>query len=350
MAAPPVWSALLPPYSHITLTTPSHWQIHSTSRPPRLLASRQTTPVPRHVALLRDTNIVVLGLGKRKVVVWDESKAQAIWEVECKEEVVSVGVLSAFVVILHKTHVAVYTLAPPPVHQLTIPTTPNPRGLCALSDAAILLPGPRVGHVSITHFRPSSSTTSTSTSTSTSSWTTTTTLIPAHTSAISALALSTSGTLVATASETGTLVRVWRVNGNGSVAGGGGKREREHESVRELRRGVEKARVWSIAFCQFEKAVCVASDTGTVHVFLVDGESNVTGAEERVGGVHDGGGGGSGGTDTTSQSSSPQQQQQHQQHNDAKNRTSILAPLSTYLPKYFSSSWSFAQFSIPPLE
>ena len=33
--------------------------------------------------------------------------------------------------------------------------------------------------------------------------------------------------------------------------------------------------------------------------------------------------------------------------NNISNKQSILSPLSNYLPKYFSSDWSFAQFNLP---
>merc|ERR1712127_419635 len=63
-----------------------------------------------------------------------------------------------------------------------------------------------------------------------------TVLIDAHETSLAALSLSLSGTLLATASERGTLIRLFSTKDkNGTL-------------LREFRRGVERANIFSIAF------------------------------------------------------------------------------------------------------
>jgi WD repeat-containing protein 45 len=158
-----------------------------------------------------------------------------------------------------------------------------------------------------------------------------TTLIPAHESDLAQLALNTDGTKVATASDKGTLIRVFDTNSG--------------ELLQELRRGMDRADITSICFNQTSTFIACCSDRGTVHIF------------------------------TLGNNSSQQQQQQQQQHsrqrsdssNTNSNSSNQLNALSSgsssghkntksglsflggllpiAVPKYFSSEWSYAQVS-----
>lgn len=96
-----------------------------------------------------------------------------------------------------------------------------------------------------------------------------------------------SGTRLATASEKGTLIRVFDVS-NGNL-------------VSELRRGTNPANIYCINFNATSSLLCVASDHGTIHIFCLE-EKN-------------------------------------------KNKQSSLAG-ATFLPKYFSSMWSFSKIEV----
>ena len=89
--------------------------------------------------------------------------------------------------------------------------------------------------------------------------------IAAHSSPITTLSVAASGRLLSTTSEQGTLIRIWD-----AFTG---------KLVRELRRGVDKARFYGVAFRGDETEVCVWSDKGTVHIFNIadhDAEGNRT--------------------------------------------------------------------------
>ncbi|XP_008484634.1 WD repeat domain phosphoinositide-interacting protein 3 [Diaphorina citri] len=113
--------------------------------------------------------------------------------------------------------------------------------------------------------------------------------IAAHEAPLSCIALNQTGTRLATASYKGTLIRVFDT-GSG-------------QKLNELRRGANTASIYCINFNPDSSYLCVSSDHGTVHVFSVDEAQKI-------------------------------------------NKQSSLASAS-FLPKYFSSSWSFCKFQIP---
>ncbi|XP_017048971.1 WD repeat domain phosphoinositide-interacting protein 2 [Drosophila ficusphila] len=80
--------------------------------------------------------------------------------------------------------------------------------------------------------------------------------IRAHATPLSALAFSPSGALLATASERGTVIRVFCVK-NG-------------QRVQEFRRGVSCVRIASLVFSASGDFLCASSNTETVHVFKID--------------------------------------------------------------------------------
>ena len=80
--------------------------------------------------------------------------------------------------------------------------------------------------------------------------------IKAHNSNISCLALNSDGSLVATASEKGTLIRIYRTD-NGDL-------------LQEVRRGKENAEIYSISFNNSNQFMACTSDRGTIHIFSLD--------------------------------------------------------------------------------
>ncbi|CAL1284455.1 unnamed protein product [Larinioides sclopetarius] len=78
--------------------------------------------------------------------------------------------------------------------------------------------------------------------------------IPAHNSALAALAFDESGEKIATASIKGTVIRIF------SVAKG--------EPLYEFRRGVKRcAEINCLSFCKNPELLCVSSNTETIHIF-----------------------------------------------------------------------------------
>ena len=115
-------------------------------------------------------------------------------------------------------------------------TSSNPYALACLTDSLLVLPAQTVGQVQLVPL-PSGSKR----------------VLRAHNSALRCVALSPSSDLLATASEQGTLIRVFDT--------------RTLDQIAEFRRGVDKAIVFSLAFSEGEKWVACTSDKGTVHIF-----------------------------------------------------------------------------------
>ena len=109
-----------------------------------------------------------------------------------------------------------------------------------------------------------------------------------HDHAISCISLSKDGNYVATCSTKGTLIRIWHA--------------KSASLKHELRRGADEAEIYSMDFDKSSTKLVVSSDKGTVHIFNLELEQE-------------------------------------------KQPTLV----SSYLPKYFSSDWSFSHCQMPYL-
>merc|ERR1712064_145758 len=79
--------------------------------------------------------------------------------------------------------------------------------------------------------------------------------ISAHESPVAAMATDYDGTLLATASDKGTILRVYNTAAEAQI--------------QELRRGADRAEIHSLAFSPSGDFLAVSSDKGTVHIFAV---------------------------------------------------------------------------------
>jgi WD40 repeat protein len=80
-------------------------------------------------------------------------------------------------------------------------------------------------------------------------------VIEAHTSSLSQVALNYRGSILATASEKGTLIRLFSTD--------------DGSPIQEVRRGYDKAEIYSISFDKTSNWIACSSDKGTVHIFSV---------------------------------------------------------------------------------
>ncbi|PWY99192.1 autophagy-related protein 18 [Testicularia cyperi] len=167
----------------------------------------------------------------------------------------------------------------------TIETSPNPLAICALSPSSencyLAYPSPVPSPTSpFAHnsSHPSSSANAGGSSSSSSSSShssgdvlifdllslSVTNVIQAHKTPISALALNSTGTLLATASDKGTVIRVFSVPAA--------------QKLYQFRRGSYAARIYSLNFNAVSTLLCVSSDTETVHIFKLSSSKRGGGA------------------------------------------------------------------------
>lgn len=249
-----------------------------------------------HVEMLFRCNILALvGGGKNpryppnKVILWDDHQGRCIGELTYfKSNILAVKLRRDRIVVVTQDRVYVYNFSDLKLLDI-INTADNNRALIAVCAAAdnnmIACLGKQVGTVQILDYNHPQKKSI---------------IITAHETNIACLALSIDGTLLATASEKGTLIRVYST--------------RNGQQLHELRRGAERAEIYSIAFHPSNQWLVVSSDKGTVHVFKLD--MNLS------------------------------QQQTDDTKKKNNNPTSSLSFMSSLLPKYFSSEWSYAQFKV----
>ncbi|KAG8390193.1 hypothetical protein BUALT_Bualt01G0058100 [Buddleja alternifolia] len=245
-----------------------------------------------------------------KVIIWDDHQSRCIGEFSFRSEVRAVKLRRDRVVVVLEHKIYVYNFMDLKLlHQ--IETLANPRGLCCLSHhlntSVLACPGLRRGQVRVEHFGLNM-----------------TKLINAHDSKIACLTLTMDGLLLATASMRGTLIRIFNTM--------------DGTRLQEVRRGTDKADIYSIALSPNVKWLAVSSDKGTVHIFSLrvrvvgeDSPTNSTAAKTPA--LF---------TQNSSNSLDPLISP-----STGANPGSSFSFMKGVLPKYFSSEWSFAQFHLP---
>ncbi|KAF2069646.1 hypothetical protein CYY_009040 [Polysphondylium violaceum] len=194
--------------------------------------------------LFRCNILAIVGGGKKpkytpnQVMIWDDYQNKCIAKLEFKSEVKAVKLRRDRIVVVLENKVYVYNFSDLQlVHQLE--TSINPKGICAVCPGTanvLACPGLKPGYVHVELYDHKQ-----------------TQIIPAHESALSQIALNKDGTRLATASEKGTLIRIF------DTATG--------EKIKEVRRGTNRAEIYSIAFNNDSTALCVSSDKNTGHIF-----------------------------------------------------------------------------------
>lgn len=155
-----------------------------------------------------------------------------------------------------------------------------------------------------------------------------TSLINAHNSDISCIALNSDGTFLATSSEKGTLVRIFKAE--------------DGTFLQELRRGKERAEILSISFDAQSKFIACSSNKGTIHIWSLSTANKKIKDNEIL-------------SNETSNTGEKNDKDESYTIGDnpkfdygPKNQKSILKGLPKFLigTDYFNGEWSFAQFRV----
>uniref|UniRef100_A0A2C9VHZ4 Autophagy-related protein 18a n=1 Tax=Manihot esculenta TaxID=3983 RepID=A0A2C9VHZ4_MANES len=254
------------------------------------------------VAMLFRCNILCLVGGgpdpihpMSKVMIWDDHQSRCIGELSFRSEVKNVKLRRDRIIVVLLQKIFVYNFADLKLlHQ--IETVLNPKGLCEISHTSspmvLVCLGLQKGQIRVENYGSKR-----------------TKFVMAHDSRIACMTMTQEGRLLATASSKGTLIRVFNTL-DGSL-------------LQEVRRGADRAEIYSLAFSSNAQWLAVSSEKGTVHVFSLKVDSGlVTLTDDRL-----------------HVASEPN-------HSNGSGISS-LSILKGVLPKYFSSEWSVAQFRLP---
>jgi WD40 repeat protein len=254
--------------------------------------------------MLYRTNILALVGGgpipafpPNTVVFWDDHAVSAVGQLAFPEVVLSVKLRRDKIVVVTMTMVYIYNFDNFDLIAKH-PTAENPYGICALSSGpaycVLATLAKQTGHARIENYTAKKSL-----------------VFKAHESGIRCMTLSSDGSILATCSGKGTIIRIFDTYSDCSAP------------LQELRRGSAAADVYSLAFNRDASMICTCSDHGTLHVFCTNVRCKEAGGP------------------------SPHPDQTTAQQAAEKNQRSRLSFASSILPKYFSSEWSFAQFKGP---
>lgn len=280
-----------------------------------------------HIAMLHRTNYLALvGGGKspkfpnNKVIVWDDLKRKSSLSLSFMSPVLNVLLSRIRFVVVLRNQVQVYEFSAPPKKFATYETIDNEFGLADLSVHSASLydysspgssmssvrsdslkespkyqilafPGRAVGQIQLVDVSPEGQEKNL------------VSIIKAHKSSIRCISLNRTGTLVASASETGTIIRVHSTYSTALLF--------------EFRRGLDRAVITSMKFSHNDSKLAVLSDKSTLHVFNVGPLTEAAGSDPFEG------------------DSSVKKTPTNRQHMLKR----LLLPIP--IPTYFQSTWSF---------
>ncbi|KAL0782771.1 hypothetical protein CaCOL14_000677 [Colletotrichum acutatum] len=215
------------------------------------------------IEMLFSTSLVALILSPRHLIIQNTKRSSVICELTFPSAVLAVRLNRKRLAVVLESEIYLYDISNMSL-LFTIPTSPNPGAICALSPSsencyiAYPLPKPREdsGDKRPAH-APPLSTYVAPTSGEVLVFDTLTlkavNVIEAHRSPLCCICLNSEGTLLATASETGTIIRVF------SVPGG--------QKLYQFRRGTYPSTIYSMSFNLSSTLLCVSSTSDTVHIF-----------------------------------------------------------------------------------
>ncbi|KAB7508074.1 WD repeat domain phosphoinositide-interacting protein 4 [Armadillidium nasatum] len=188
------------------------------------------------------------------VLIYDHDLQQFIMEYTCATTVLSVRVCNSRIVIAIKNEIYVYSFPNHTELLFSFEKLYNPKGLLELTPAPnndrniICFPAQKRGAVQIVDLGSIDSKVSKSPS-----------ILYAHENELAYLSLNQDGTLLATASKKGTIVRIFDTI--------------KRVKIQEFRRGTDEAKIYCINFSGDSNYVCCSSDKGTVHIFALKDSS-----------------------------------------------------------------------------
>ena len=261
--------------------------------PVRCLQKREIDGGISIIEILNRCNVLALvGTGdnpkfsQNKVILWDDSQSKVINELIVKFYIKNIKLKRTKIFIVGETEIIVFTLGNYEKID-SIKTCQNKNGIFGISlDPKITIiayPTVDVGKIIIKNYDEKKGDNYKINE------------INAHQSEIVALSMNYDGSLVASSSERGTIIKIFRTK-DGAL-------------IQELRRGTEAAEIYSLAFDLKSQYIACSSNKGTIHIFNVKTEGK----------------------------------------QDVQNQKSVFGTVVSFLGiqnEYLNSEWSFAQYRL----
>jgi len=183
-------------------------------------------------------------LPSTKVAIWDCETRRVVADLNFSSDVRRVRLTRDRIVVALDTMVKVFSFTRPPQQVAVFESGNNGSGLLALSptyqNVVLAYPARETGKINIVDLGATEETNEPKE-------------IQAHQGKLANLTINSDGKLLATASEKGTLIRIWNTA--------------TLEKVYELRRGVHDALTYSINFSMDSSLLCSVSSRGTCHIW-----------------------------------------------------------------------------------
>lgn len=229
-----------------------------------------------------------------KLIVWDDHKREVIGEISFKSKILNIELTKEIIVVVCSNKIYIYNFQNLVLIK-SIETGENQKGLCSISNEEhnlIAYPSNILGQISITNIKSSNNKPETNYS------------INAHLSELEIFNFDSSGKYIVSASEKGTLLRIFELE--------------KTSLVKELRRGSDQVNIVDLKFSNNNKYLLCSSNRGTIHIFY----TNLIGISDT--------------SDNFDNSHNIEQYNKHMGYGTYY--------LTDFLPQYFSSEWSFTQF------
>jgi len=265
------------------------------------------------VVMLYRTNILAL-IGsesnpiynKNKVIIWDDYQKKSLSELKFSQTILNLKLRKDKIVVICIDKIYLFSLSSFQSIDI-IETGENTHGVIGINynidNTIIAYPDKKKGKIKIKNYEKSNNI-----------------LIDAHEKTIGNLVINLTGDLLASATEMGTIIRIFEIN-TGNL-------------VQEVRRGKEKAQIRCICFEQNNKFIAASSSRGTVHIWsLSTASKNLKKKHSEV-------------IDNKNNNEFGEKQED-EEVKTIENKKSFLNVLPNILGgEFFNSEWSFAQVRI----
>jgi len=210
--------------------------------------------------MLHRTNLLALVAGGSRpkfadntVIIWDDHSKQFALELTFPSRVIAVRMRLDKMIVAEADQIHCFSIGKDVKKLFTVSTRTNPTGLFEISSQPnserqlLCFPGHRIGSIQVldlTNCEPGASSSPV--------------YVNAHENEIAYLVMNQQSTLLATASQKGTLIRVFDTTSPYRIF-----------QIVELRRGSDVATLYCLNFSQNSEFLCASSDKGTVHIFAL---------------------------------------------------------------------------------